>query len=109
VRQTMLAVAIALAGSPPPAIAQGRPEVLGWGNAPCSSYVIVRERDDTPSFEFSFAILGWVEGYATAAAVSSPGMVLNFGSLDNGNKVTLWLDGYCSSHPSAPSREQPRF
>jgi hypothetical protein len=73
---------------------------LGAGNLPCSQWSHVRRASDESAHVVIGALLGWVEGYVTAATIGSEIAAKKFPSMENGDTVALWIDGYCASHPT---------
>jgi hypothetical protein len=79
---------------------EGALAVLGAGNLPCSQWSHVRRSNDESAHVVIGALLGWVEGYVTAATIGSDIAAKKFPSMENGDTVALWIDGYCASHPT---------
>jgi hypothetical protein len=103
-RRTLTCLVVIASGAfaSPVAFAQDRPAppVLGWGNVPCSQWSHVRKSNDEPAHVVTSALLGWVEGYVTAATLGSDDAAKKFPSMENGDAVTAWIDGYCAGHPT---------
>jgi hypothetical protein len=73
--------------------------ILGYGNVPCDEWSDARSQTNAASIMSVYSMMGWVDGYVTAALIGSDVGARKFPSMGV-DAVVTWLDAYCGAHAS---------